>query len=223
MGEPRRTLWDLLLNTVLAGGLPTNLQSNTNDHTGATKRERSWTQENKYNFQAGLLKPCASWVMKTIDYETGQNKTQKVRWQVKSGCSGWKWDSLQPAFNSHLQFEGVKSKERHKWEFKFGSERSVCVCVQKKLESHEGCRSVQDQISRQWQRPGSMFACDSLCTQMATSSSCLQWYSSMKMIIKDVHTAQLQIRTHSHLTVRGASVRLTQYTLIHQEGSQWLE
>ncbi len=41
-------------------GLLTNLQSNTNDHTGASKRERSFTQENKYNFQAGLLKPSMS-------------------------------------------------------------------------------------------------------------------------------------------------------------------
>lgn len=49
-------------------GLLTNPQSNTNDHTGASKRERSFTQENKYNFQAGPLKPCTSWVMKTIDY-----------------------------------------------------------------------------------------------------------------------------------------------------------
>lgn len=49
-------------------GLLTNLQSNTNDHTGASKRERSFTQENKYDFQAGPLKPCTSWVMKTIDY-----------------------------------------------------------------------------------------------------------------------------------------------------------
>lgn len=38
--------------------LLTNLQSNTNDHTGASKREKSYTQENKYNFQAGPLKPC---------------------------------------------------------------------------------------------------------------------------------------------------------------------
>lgn len=37
-------------------GLLTNLQSNTNDHTGASKRERSFVQENKYNFQAGPLK-----------------------------------------------------------------------------------------------------------------------------------------------------------------------
>lgn len=49
-------------------GLLTNLQSNTNDHTGASKRERSFTQENKYNFQAGLLKPSMPGLMKTIDY-----------------------------------------------------------------------------------------------------------------------------------------------------------
>lgn len=35
-------------------GLLTNLQYNTNDHTGASKRERSFTEENK------ILFPCES-------------------------------------------------------------------------------------------------------------------------------------------------------------------
>lgn len=58
-------------------GLLTNLQSNTNDHTGASKRERSFTQENKYNFQAGPLKHCMPWVMKTIDYLIYLHKEKK--------------------------------------------------------------------------------------------------------------------------------------------------
>lgn len=48
----------------------------------------------------------------------------------------------------------------------------------------------------------------------------------MKIIIKVVHGAAApnQDALVSHLAAGGGgSVRLTQYTLIHQEGSHWLE
>lgn len=78
---------------------------------------------------------------------------------------------------------------------------SVCVCGFVCRRSWSVTRDTglcRTRFQRR-QRPGSVFACDSLSTQMATSSSCPRRYSSMKIIIKDVHTAQLQIRTHSSL------------------------
>lgn len=161
-GEPQHTLWDLLLNAALARGLLTNLQSNTNDHTGASKRERSFTQENKYNFQAGPLKPCMSWVMKTIDYLIYPDKKKKKTvskgwWRVESGCCSYlkSWCKVLcrvplvqctgGSNRAQLRYER-RFRKWHECEYRFCIFRpvnweSVCVCAECKLERHKGRRA----------------------------------------------------------------------------------
>lgn len=81
-----------------------------------------------------------------------------------------------------------------------------CGFAERELERDKGRKSVRDQISLRWQRRRSVFGCDSLRAQMATSSSCLRRYSSMKIIIRVVHGAQRKIWMHSSLISRKVGI-----------------
>lgn len=153
--------------------------------------------------------------MKTTDYliyldfffkKGGGKKSVSNGWQVDSGsCSAYiysrvdrnnAWENILP-WNQKLEKMNIDVVYSELW---IESER---VCAECKLDRRWGQRSVQDQISQWWQSLCSMFACDSPRTQMATSSSRLQFHSSMEIIIKVVQAPLNRDGLVSHLMEGG--------------------